>query len=174
MNLLLAISIACGLAGSAAFRGFFPLILASLTGIIDYPPALEWLSSTPVLLILLVLMGGEFLLQHFPGVSFFHSSVYTAVKVIIGGILFSSALRIAPLIGMILGGLITGFFIFSRLALQPLVEEEVYQFHHLEYDTVENLAGIVLTILTIVIPWLSLIILGVLSYGVIRIEQNIS
>lgn len=178
MNALLIFGVGSGLAAAAAYRGFFPLVIALLmvkySKIIDFPSALDWMQTIPVLLILLVLMVVEFLIDEFPGVSFFHSSIYTAIKVLVGGILFSTVVHINPVLGMILGGLITGFVTFSQLAFEPWLMESQHYFRHLEYSTIENIGSIVLTVIAIAIPLLSLIVIIGLVYGTFRIGQKIT
>ncbi|AZR73629.1 hypothetical protein BBF96_09660 [Anoxybacter fermentans] len=174
MNILWVIGLGSGLAGAAAFRAIFPLILASFTRVVNFPPALKWLQSTPVLLFLLILMVVEFLIDELPGVSFLHSIIYIAIKVLVGGILFSAAVGINPFIGIILGGLITGFLIFSRLALEPWIQREQPYFRHLEYQTIENLASIVLTIIAIAVPWFSLLVIAGLIYSTIKVAQQVA
>lgn len=178
MNALLIFGIGSGLAAAAAYRGFFPLVIVLLmvrySRIIDFPSALNWLQSTPVLLILLALMVVEFLVDEFPGVSFFHSSIYTAVKVLIGGILFSTVIHINPVLGIIVGGLITGLVAFSQLAFEPWIMESQHYFRHLEYSTIENLGSIVLTVIAIATPLLSLLVITGLVYGTFRIGRKIT
>ncbi|MCK4260220.1 MAG: DUF4126 domain-containing protein [Halanaerobiales bacterium] len=178
MNFLFAIGLGSGLAGAAGFRASFPLLLASLLAryikTIHLPPALEWLQSTPALILLLALMLLEFLVDQFPGVSFFHTSLYTAIKVLAGGILFTLAVNTNFFIGMIFGGLITGLLIFSGLVLKPWVLREQHYFRNLEYPSIENLASISLTILAFAVPWLSLFLVIGLIYTSIKIGWRIA
>lgn len=178
MNALLTFGLGSGLAAAAAYRGFFPLVMALLmvryTRLINFPQALDWLQSTPMLLLLLAVMVVEFLVDEFPGVSFLHSSIYTAVKVLIGGILFSTVVQINPVLGIILGGLITGLIAFSQLAFEPLIMDSQNYFRDLEYSTIETVGSIVLTVIAIATPFLSLVVIVGLVYGTFRVGRKIT
>lgn len=176
MNFIIAFGLGSGLAGACAFRLFFPFIL---TGIlvrfaagVEFPSALDWLSSTPVLVLLLAGMVIEFLLDSFPGIGFLHTWIYSMIKVFAGAILFHAIVGWNPWLGIPMGVMITGFLNFAHLLFAPWFERQ-HSFRQLDYPFMENLLSIVLTILAITAPLLSLLISGFLIYGVIRVGRSV-
>lgn len=176
MNSIVVFGLGSGLAGACAFRLFFPFILTGIlvrfsAGVV-FPSALNWLSSTPVLVLLLAGMVAEFLLGYFPGVGFLHTSVYTMIKVFAGAVLFHAVVGWNPWFGIPVGAVITGFLNFAHLLFAPWFDRQ-HSFRQLDYPFMESLLSIVLTILAIAAPLLSLVISGFLVYGVIRVGRSV-
>lgn len=173
MEILWAIGLGSGLAAASSFRAIFPLVLVSFTKVVDFPPALEWLTTTPALLVFLILLVGEFLIDELPGVGFFHSSAYSGVKVLIGGVLFASAVNMNPWIGIFLGGILTGFFVLARFTYQPLLQKAQPYFRNLSYDKIENIASVVLAIIAIASPGISLLTILGMIFIAVRTGQRV-
>ena len=110
-----------GLSAAAGLNAFIPLVLvgvfARFSTFIDLPANLMWLQDWPTIIIGLILLASELVLDKIPGVDHVNDLIQTAVRPLVGGVIFSAMASAAeidrgqfwsdnPLIGGVVGAII--------------------------------------------------------------------
>ncbi len=90
-----------GLSAAAGLNAFIPLVLvgvfARFSTFIELPPDLMWLQSWPTIIIGLVLLASELVLDKIPGVDHVNDLIQTAVRPLVGGVIFAASSSAAEL-----------------------------------------------------------------------------
>lgn len=125
-----------GLSAAAGLNAFIPLVIVGLaarfTDFIDLPDNLMWLQSWPTIIISLLFLAAELVLDKIPGVDHVNDLVQSAVRPLVGGVIFAATTAAAeidaqsfwgdnPLIGGIVGALIAGLVHMGKSAARPAV-----------------------------------------------------
>jgi uncharacterized membrane protein len=125
-----------GLSAAAGLNAFIPLVIVGLaarfTDFIDLPDNLMWLQSWPTIIIGVVLLAAELVLDKIPGVDHVNDLIQSAVRPLVGGVIFAATAAAAeidaqsfwgdnPLIGGIAGALIAGLVHMGKSAARPAV-----------------------------------------------------
>ena len=90
-----------GLSAAAGLNAFIPLVLvgvfARFTTFIDLPENLMWLQEWPTIIIALLLLASELVLDKIPGVDNVNDLIQTAVRPLVGGVIFAASASAAEL-----------------------------------------------------------------------------
>lgn len=90
-----------GLSAAAGLNAFIPLVLvgvfARFSTFIDLPADLEWLQSWPAIIIGIALLIAELVLDKIPGVDHVNDLIQTAVRPLVGGVIFAASSSAAEL-----------------------------------------------------------------------------
>lgn len=116
-----------GLAAPAGLNAYIPLLTLALadraTDRVTLHPPYDALSSTPVILLLVVLLTIEIVVDKVPGVDHLNDLVQTIVRPAAGAILMlaagSSAVELSPVVLAILGILAAGALHAAKAAARP-------------------------------------------------------
>lgn len=83
-----------GLSAAAGLNAFIPLVLvgifARFTTFIELPENLMWLQEWPTIIIALLLLAAELVLDKIPGVDHVNDLIQTAVRPLVGGVIFAA------------------------------------------------------------------------------------
>lgn len=125
-----------GLSAAAGLNAFIPLVLvgifARFSTFIELPENLMWLQEWPTIIIGLILLASELVLDKIPGVDHVNDLIQTAVRPLVGGVIFtamSSAAEIDrgqfwtdnPLIAGVVGAIIAFLVHTGKSASRPAV-----------------------------------------------------
>jgi uncharacterized membrane protein len=90
-----------GLSAAAGLNAFIPLVLvgifARFSTFIELPENLMWLQDWPTIIIGLVLLASELVLDKIPGVDHVNALIQTAVRPLVGGVIFAAMSSAAEL-----------------------------------------------------------------------------
>ncbi|HZJ39942.1 MAG TPA: DUF4126 domain-containing protein, partial [Demequina sp.] len=90
-----------GLSAAAGLNAFIPLVLvgifARFTTFIELPENLMWLQEWPTIIIALLLLAVELVLDKIPGVDHVNDLIQTAVRPLVGGVIFAASASAAEL-----------------------------------------------------------------------------
>jgi len=90
-----------GLSAAAGLNAFIPLVLvgifARFTTFIELPENLMWLQEWPTIIIALLLLASELVLDKIPGVDNVNDLIQTAVRPLVGGVIFAASSSAAEL-----------------------------------------------------------------------------
>ncbi|MRR22864.1 DUF4126 domain-containing protein [bacterium] len=165
-ELITAVAIGIGLAASAGFRVFVPLLVASVaakTGILPLNESFQWLSSWTSIAILGTATVVEILAYYIPVVDNFLDTVATPLAVVAGTLLLTSVLPIdSELMKWITGAAFGGgsaAVVQSGSALTRLTSTKLTAgLGNPVVATVENVAATGTSILSLIIPFFVLAI----------------
>ena len=126
-----------GLSAAAGLNAFIPLVLVGLfarftDGILVLPENLMWLQEWPTIIIGLVLLASELVLDKIPGVDHVNDLIQTAVRPLVGGVIFAATSAAAdvdahsfwgnnPVIAGVVGALIAFAMHTGKAASRPAV-----------------------------------------------------
>lgn len=125
-----------GLSAAAGLNAFIPLVLvgvfARFSTFIELPENLMWLQDWPTIIIGLVLLASELVLDKIPGVDHVNDLIQTAVRPLVGGVIFSAMASAAeidrgqfwsdnPLIGGVAGAVIAFIVHTGKSTSRPAV-----------------------------------------------------
>lgn len=90
-----------GLSAAAGLNAFIPLVLvgmfARFSTFIELPENLMWLQEWPTIIIGLLLLAAELVLDKIPGVDHVNDLIQTAVRPLVGGVIFAASASAAEL-----------------------------------------------------------------------------
>ena len=125
-----------GLSAAAGLNAFIPLVLvgvlARFTTFIELLENLMWLQEWPTIIIALLLLTAELVLDKIPGVDHVNDLIQTAVRPLIGGVIFSASASAAeldagqfwtdnPMIAGVVGAIITLLVHTGKATSRPAV-----------------------------------------------------
>ncbi|WNM25260.1 DUF4126 domain-containing protein [Demequina capsici] len=174
-----------GLSAAAGLNAFIPLVIvgifARFTDVVELPDQLMWLQSWPVLILGLVLLAAEVVLDKIPGVDTVNDLIQTAVRPLVGGVIFAASASAAefddhrfwtdhPLIAGIVGAVIAAVVHISKTASRPAVNASTGGTGAPLASFAEDAIAVGLSFLAIFIPVLVVIVfvvLGVMFYRIV-------
>jgi len=125
-----------GLSAAAGLNAFIPLVLvgifARFSTFIVLPENLMWLQDWPTIIIGLILLASELVLDKIPGVDHVNDLIQTAVRPLVGGVIFAAMASAAeidgahfwsdnPLIAGVLGAIIAFLIHTGKSTSRPAV-----------------------------------------------------
>lgn len=165
-----------GLSAAAGLNAFIPLVLvgvfARFTTFIDLPAHLMWLQEWPTIIIALLLLASELVLDKIPGVDHVNDLIQTAVRPLVGGVIFAASASAAeldagqfwtdnPLIAGIAGAFITLVVHTGKAASRPAVNASTGGTGAPLASFAEDATSVALSLLAIFAPFLvALVLLG--------------
>lgn len=133
---MLAALTGAGLSASAGLNAFIPLLIVSVfsrfTTFIELPDHLAWLESWQTIIIASAFLAAELILDKIPGVDHVHDLIQSAIRPVVGGVIFSatSAAQVVdesifwqdnPLLGGILGAVVAAIVHTAKAASRPAI-----------------------------------------------------
>lgn len=181
MEIIGAVLIGIGLAASAGFRVFTPMLvtsIASKVGWVSLASNFDWVSSTPALIAFAVATVIEVLSLYIPVVDNFMKTIATPVAAIAGIILTASFVGdMDPLfswgISIIGGGGIATISQLTTLAIRGASTVTTAGFGNIFVSIVEGFMAIVMSILSILLPFIVIFFVGVLLFVFIQLIRKI-
>ena len=179
-----------GLSAAAGLNAFVPLLIvgaiARWTDIFVLPEALEWLSSWPALVGVSVLLVGETILDKIPGVDHVNDFVHTAVRPLVGAVIFSASTSARaveesqvwadnPWLSYLAGGLVALTVHVSKAASRTAVNAATSGNGAPMLSAVEDVTAISMSFAALVLPWLVAVILigmAVVAYRILTIRSR--
>ena len=176
-----------GLSAAAGLNAFIPLVIvgvfARFTDVIELPPELLWLQSWPVIIIGLLLLAADIVLDKIPGVDTVNDLIQTAVRPLVGGVIFAASSSAAefgdqtfwtdhPLIAGIVGALVAAAVHISKTASRPAVNASTGGTGAPLASFAEDAIAVGLSFLAIFIPILVVVVFIVLGIIVYRIVTS--
>lgn len=125
-----------GLSAAAGLNAFIPLVIVALaarfTDFIDLPANLMWLQSWPTIIVSVILLLAELVLDKIPGVDHINDLIQSAVRPLVGGVIFAATSAAAeldatsfwadnPLLAAVLGAIVAGLVHMGKAAARPAV-----------------------------------------------------
>ncbi|MFN8167932.1 MAG: DUF4126 domain-containing protein [Candidatus Nanopelagicales bacterium] len=168
MDLTTAVITALGLAAAAGLNAYVPLLVVGVLdrlGVIDLPSSYDGSSSTPVLVVLAVLLAVEFFADKVPGVDSVNDVIQTVVRPAAGALLAAGALGVGtdlpPWVGIVAGLLAAGGVHAGKAAVRPVVNVTTGGVGAPVVSAVEDGTSLVASLLAILAPLLLVVVVVV-------------
>lgn len=168
MDLTTAVITALGLAAAAGLNAYVPLLVVGVLdrlGVIDLPSSYDGISSTPVLVVLAVLLAVEFFADKVPGVDSVNDVIQTVVRPAAGALLAAGALGVGtdlpPWVGIVAGLLAAGGVHAGKAAVRPVVNVTTGGVGAPVVSAVEDGTSLVASLLAILAPLLLVVVVVV-------------
>jgi hypothetical protein len=176
-----------GLASAAGLNAYIPMLILGLAGhfldFVKLPAGWEWLTNEWVLLILAVLLLVEIVADKIPVVDTINDWLQTIVRPAAGGILFSSGAGSQTLlvqdpaaffqsnewVPMVLGIVIALAIHLAKASARPVANAVTGGLAAPVISTVEDVSSVALSIAAILLPVLTIVILGAVIWGLVRL-----
>ena len=159
---------AFGLSASAGLNAYIPLLVVGLLGrytnLLTLKSPWDTLTNEWVLLVLAVLLLIEILADKIPAVNHLNDGIQTFIRPVAGAILFAASAHVVtdlhPVLAMIAGVLVAGgVHAVKSLAVRPAVTVTTAGVGNIVVSTLEDIAAVVMSVLSIIIPVLFAVIL---------------
>ncbi len=162
-----------GLSAAAGLNAFIPLLIVGLlsrfTDVVALPDALSWIESWPFLIIAAVLLIAETALDKVPGVDHVNDLLQTAVRPVVGGVIFAGTTAAAdiesssfwqenPWIPAVLGAIVALVVHLGKAAARPAVNASTGGTGAPLVSIVEDTASAGLSLVAIFIPILVILV----------------
>jgi hypothetical protein len=164
-----AVITALGLAGAAGLNAYVPLLVVGLldrAGVISLPASYDGISSTPVLVVLAVLLAVEFFADKVPGVDSVNDVIQTVVRPAAGALLAAGAIGIGTdlpaWVGVVAGLLAAGSVHAGKAAARPVVNVSTAGVGAPMVSALEDATSLVASLLAILAPLLLVVLVVVL------------
>lgn len=170
MDSLLAVIVGIGLAASCGFRVFVPLLVvsgATHAGYLDVTQGFNWIGTWPAFIAFAVAAAVEIGAFYIPWLDNLLDTIASPIAVIAGAVLFAAvAVDLDPFLrwslAIIAGGgsaaLVQGGTVLTRVASTS----STAGLANFAVSTLETAAGFILSVMSIVVPILTLILLAIL------------
>jgi hypothetical protein len=170
---------AIGLGAASGLNAWIPLLglgLADRFGLVTLTGSSDVLGSTPVLVVLAVLLALDVVGDKVPAVDHVLHVVGVVIAPVSGAIVFAaqdnllsnSSPALAAVAGMVLGGLVHG----GRSAFRPAVTATTGGVGNPVVSTVEDVVSTILTVLAVLVPVLAfLFLVAVTVLAVVRVRR---
>lgn len=181
---MLAALTGAGLSAAAGLNAFIPFLLvgmlARFTDLIELPSSLDWISSWPAIGIAMVLLVVDVTLDKVPGVDHVSDAVQTAVRPLMGGVVFaavSGAEQVEqstwwqdnPWAGVVVGVLVAGTVHAGKSLSRPLVNAGTFGLGAPLVSAGEDVTSVTVSIVAILAPVLVVGVLVVIGYVLFRV-----
>jgi len=159
---------AFGLSASAGLNAYLPLLvvalMARLTGVITLSPPYDLLTNGWVILVIAVLLAIEVLADKIVAVDTANDILQTFIRPTAGAILFAASSSVIsdihPVLALICGLLVAGGVHAVKATVRPMVTATSGGVLNPAVSTVEDVAALVMTVLSILVPLLAAFLLG--------------
>jgi hypothetical protein len=176
-----------GLASAAGLNAYIPMLILGLAGhfldFVKLPVGWEWLTNEWVLLILAVLLLIEVIADKIPVVDTINDWLQTIVRPAAGGILFSSGTGSQTLlvhdpaaffqsnqwVPIVLGIVIALAIHLAKASVRPVANTLTAGLAAPVISTVEDVSSVALSVAAILLPVLTIVILGLVVWGFVRL-----
>ncbi|MEV6101558.1 DUF4126 domain-containing protein [Nocardia sp. NPDC051981] len=167
---------AFGLSGAAGLNAWLPLLVvgvADRAGWIDLGSSYGWLSSTPALIGIAVLLVLDLVGDKIPALDSVLHGIGTLVAPVSGAILFTAETSLSshlpPAVAAVLGAVTAGSVHAGRTVARPLVTGTTAGVGNPVVSTAEDGVSLALTILALAVPVVAFIVLLIVLIGLGRL-----
>ena len=164
-----------GLAGAAGLNAYVPLLVVGLLerfDVIHLAAPYDQLSSTPVLVVLAVLLTIEFFADKIPGVDSVNDVVQTVVRPAAGAVLMAGSLGIGtglpPWVGVLAGIITAGGIHATKAAARPAINVSTAGLGGPVVSLVEDAVSLVASLLAVLAPLLLVVVVVLATVVVVR------
>lgn len=176
----LSLSMAFGLSTSAGLNAYIPLLTIALVdrlsdGLMDLQGPWTWLSSWWTIGVLAILLVVEILVDKVPAVDTINDIIHTVIRPAAGAILFAASTRaigLHPVLAAICGVILAGGVHTAKTGGRPVVTATTGGVGNPILSTIEDVVSAVMSFVSIVAPYLvlilALIILGLVIWWIAR------
>ena len=151
-----------GFATAAGLNAWVTLFLVSLAGRLGYltlGQPYDVMTSTPIMVLLFVVMLVEGLADKIPGVDHASHVVHGVLQPIAGAVLFASQAGIitdmAPVLAFIVGALVAGTVHAARATVRPVVTVSTAGMGNAVVSAGEDAAAVAITVASLLVPVLA-------------------
>lgn len=188
---MLAALTGAGLSAAAGLNAFIPFVLVGMldrfTDLLDLPPGLAWISSWWAIGVGMVLLVVDVLLDKVPGVDHVSDLLQTAVRPLMGGVMFAAASgaqqieqsdwwRDNPWVGAVVGVVLAGTVHATKALSRPMVHAGTFGLGGPVVSTGEDVASATVTIVAILAPVLVVLVLlavAAVAWHVARLRRRL-
>jgi disulfide bond formation protein DsbB len=175
VDLTTALLTGLGLATAAGLNAYIPLLLAGL-GVrlfdVELAAPFDQLGSTPVLIVVGVLLGVEVFADKIPIVDTINDVIGTVVRPLAGALLMAASVGVVDdgptwwpvVLGLVTAGTVHG----AKATFRPVANATTGGLAAPVVSTIEDIASVVLTILAFVVPVLAVIAAAVVVAVLVR------
>jgi hypothetical protein len=171
MTELLHICSAFGLSSAAGLNAYIPLLTVGIManrGVIHLAAPYDILGSGWAIALLVVLLIVEIVVDKVPGADHVNDMIHTAIRPTAGAILFASQAGVItgvhPGVWLTIGLLTGGSVHAAKAVARPIVNVATAGFGAPVVSTIEDLVGTVVSIVSILVPILAAILVGVFGW----------
>ena len=164
-----------GLAGSAGLNAYVPLLVVGLLGrfdVVHLEAPYDGLTSTPVLIVLGVLLAIELLADKVPGIDSVNDLVQTVVRPVAGALLFAGSIGIGtdlpPWVGLVAGLVTAGGVHVTKATARPVITVATAGTGGPVVSMVEDATALVASLLAVLAPLLLVVVAVVTAALVVR------
>lgn len=177
---MLEIFAAFGLSASAGLNAYLPLLIVSVCarlGVFTLNPPFDVMTSWWVIGVLAVLLLIEIFVDKVPAVDTVNDVINTVIRPAAGAILFAAAANvvtdISPVLSVILGLLVAGGVHAAKATVRPVLTASTAGVANPVVSTVEDVISGVTALVSILVPWLVLLIatIGIVMFLRWRIRR---
>ena len=181
---MLAALAGTGLSAAAGLNAFIPFVLVGMldrfTTLVELPASMDWISSWWAIGIGMVLLVGDVVLDKVPGVDHVSDAIQTAVRPLMGGVMFAAVSgaeqleqsdwwRDNPWLGVIAGVLVAGTVHAGKALSRPLVNAGTLGLGTPFVSAGEDVASVTVSVIAILAPILVIGVLVAIGYVLFRI-----
>jgi len=181
---MLAALTGAGLAAAAGLNAFIPFVLVGMldrfTTIIELPPGLDWISSWWAIGIGMALLVADVVLDKVPGVDHVSDLIQTAVRPLMGGVMFAAASgaeqieqsewwRDNPWAGAVIGVVLAGTVHAGKALSRPVVNASTIGAGAPLVSAAEDVTSVTVSVIAILLPVLVVGVLLAIAFAIWRI-----
>lgn len=183
MDLITAFSslfTAFGLSSAAGLNAYIPLLAIGLLGRFQYislQNPYDLLTSTPVLVILVVIALIDFVADKIPAVDHVAHAIGAVIYPIAGAVVFASQSNVIgnihPLLALGAGAIVAGGFHGSRAAIRPVATATTVGFGNPIISFIEDVIALLLSILAFFAPLVGFLLFLVLVFLIVKSVRSV-
>lgn len=170
--MLAALLSSIGLALPAGLNAWLPFLILALadryTSAVDLEAPFDFISSTPGLIIILLLLPIELILDKIPGLDHLNDLVHTVIRPVAGAILAAAVADasgdVDAWIGALIGVTGAGATHAAKMSTRPVVTVSTGGVGNPIVSTIEDAAATIASLIAVFLPWLLVIVLPVIGF----------
>ena len=187
---MLAALAGTGLSAAAGLNAFIPFVLVGMldrfTTLVELPASLDWISSWWATGIGMALLVVDVVLDKVPGVDHVSDAIQTAVRPLMGGVMFAAASgaeqveqsgwwRDSPWIGVVIGVAVAGTVHAGKALSRPLVNAGTLGLGTPLVSAGEDVSSVTVSVIAILAPVLVIgvvLVIGYVLYRLLRFRRR--
>ncbi len=181
---MLAALTGAGLAAAAGLNAFIPFVLVGMldrfTTLVVLPPGMAWISSWWAIGIGMALLVADLVLDKVPGVDHLSDVVQTAVRPLMGGVVFAAASgaeqleqsqwwRDNPWVAVVVGVALAGTVHAGKALSRPVVNAGTLGVGAPFVSAAEDVTSVTVSVLAILVPLLVVVVFVAIGLAIWRI-----
>jgi hypothetical protein len=181
---MLAALTGAGLSAAAGLNAFIPFVLVGMldrfTNLLDLPTGLDWISSWWAIGVGMALLVADVVLDKVPGVDHVSDVLQTAVRPLMGGVMFAAASgaqqieqsdwwRENPWVGAVIGVALAGTVHAGKALSRPIVNAGTFGLGAPFVSAAEDATSATVSIVAILLPILVILVLVAIGIAIWRI-----